>query len=188
MSIDYRMLPAADPSVQAEDVARAIAFVQAPAVEWGGDPARVVAMGHSAGAHLVSLLAAAPEIGARMGARPVVATVALDSAALDVPAIMRERHLPLYDTAFGRDAAFWEKVSPADRLTRAPAPMLLVCSTRRAASCDQARAFAVRVHAVGGRADVSEQPLSHMEINHDLGRANDLTAAVDRFFSDLDLP
>ena len=60
VSVNYRMLPAQPVSGQAEDVARALAYVQEHAREWGGDPARVILMGHSAGAHLVSLLSADP--------------------------------------------------------------------------------------------------------------------------------
>lgn len=189
VSVDYRMLPEADPLAQAEDVGRALAFVAAHAGDWGGDPRRIVAMGHSAGAHLVSLLAVAPEIGGAASHPGVaMATVALDSAAFDVPAIMNTRHMALYDAAFGRDSTFWAKVSPADRLSRAPAPMLLVCSTRRAESCDQARSFSVRVHMLGGRADVLDVAKSHGDINADLGRPGDYTMAIDRFFSNLGLP
>ena len=191
VSVDDRMLPEADPLAQAADVGRALAFVASHAAEWGGDPRRIVAMGHSAGAHLVSLLAVAPEIGGSalgVGTGAAMATVALDSAAFDVPAIMNTRHMALYDTAFGRDSSFWSKVSPADRLMRAPAPMLLVCSTRRAESCDQARSFAVRAHMLGGRADVLDVAKSHGDINADLGLPGDYTMAVDRFLSSLGLP
>lgn len=191
VSVDYRMLPEADPLAQAADVGRALTFVASHAVEWGGDPRRIVAMGHSAGAHLVSLLAVAPEIGGSafgIGTGAAMATVALDSAAFDVPAIMNARHMALYDTAFGQDSSFWAKASPADRLTRAPTPMLLVCSTRRAESCDQARSFSVRVHMLGGRADVLDVAKSHGDINADLGLPGDYTMAVDRFLSSLGLP
>jgi acetyl esterase/lipase len=39
-----------------EDAAQAVAWVQRHAVEVGGDPARIFLMGHSAGAHIASLL------------------------------------------------------------------------------------------------------------------------------------
>ena len=59
------------------------------------------------------------------------ATVALDSAVYDVPAMMTARHLRLYDRAFGADPAGWRAASPIDRIAGRPAPLLLVCSTRR---------------------------------------------------------
>lgn len=60
ISANYRLLPGADPLVQAGDIALAMAKAQANAEKWGGDPAKFVLMGHSAGAHLVSLVSANP--------------------------------------------------------------------------------------------------------------------------------
>ncbi|NLH79630.1 MAG: alpha/beta hydrolase [Phyllobacteriaceae bacterium] len=185
VTVGYRLLPAADVATQAEDVAHALAYVQAHAGEWGGDPRAVVLMGHSAGAHLAALLAADPSIVTRAGGRPWRGTVALDSAVYDVPAMMSGRHLRLYDRAFGADPATWRGLSPLDRLSGRPAPMLLVCSTRRDESCPQARRFAAAVEGRGGRAEVFATPQSHREINRDLGTANAETAAVDAFLAGL---
>lgn len=185
VTVDYRLLPAADPATQAEDVARALAFVQAHAADWGGDPTSVVLMGHSSGAHLAALLAADPAPVTRFGGRAWRATVALDGAVFDVPALMSARHLRLYDRAFGADPDRWPAVSPVHRLTGRPAPLLLVCSTRRDDACPQARTFARAVERVGGRAEVVPTPQSHREINRDLGLANAETAAVDRFLASL---
>jgi arylformamidase len=45
VSVNYRMIPEAEPLVQAEDVARALAKVQELAPGWGGDPGNVILMG-----------------------------------------------------------------------------------------------------------------------------------------------
>lgn len=185
VSIDYRLLPGADPLSQAEDVARALAYVQKEAPSWGGDPARVALMGHSAGAHLVALLAAAPDIVRAQGAKPWRGTVALDSAAYDVDALMRRPHLPLYDQAFGRDPAYWRRTSPTLQLRSAPAPMLLVCSSQRRLSCAQAEGFARRAVALGARATVLPVDLNHAQINADLGLPGDYTAQVEAFLASL---
>lgn len=55
VSIDYRMLPQADVATQAGDVEKAYAYVRANIAEHGGDPNRIVGMGHSAGCHLIAL-------------------------------------------------------------------------------------------------------------------------------------
>jgi acetyl esterase/lipase len=188
VSANYRLLPEADPLAQADDVAGALAAAQAKAPGWGGDPARFVLMGHSAGAHLVALIAADPAIARRRGARPWLGTVALDSAALDVGAIMRQPHLPLYDRAFGGDPQYWRKASPLHRLTGAPAPMLLVCSTLRPMPCVQAEGFAGAVTAKGGRANVLPVAMTHAAINRDLGLPGRYTAAVESFLASLGLP
>ena len=54
---DYRVYPEASFPAFMEDAAAAVAFVRQQAPAWGGDPARVVLAGHSAGAHMVVLLA-----------------------------------------------------------------------------------------------------------------------------------
>lgn len=107
VSSNYRLLDqGGDPHSQAEDLARALAEVQRQAAAWGGDPQRVVLIGHSAGAHLVSLLASDPRLAAAAGARPWLGSIALDSAAFDVEAIMRGSPLRLYQRAFGNDPAY----------------------------------------------------------------------------------
>lgn len=54
---DYRLFPEVTFPAFAEDAARAVAWVQAHIAEHGGDPGRIVLMGHSAGAHLAALVA-----------------------------------------------------------------------------------------------------------------------------------
>lgn len=189
VSTDYRLVPQADPVGQAHDVARALAFVEANLRSWGGDPARLVMMGHSAGAHLVALLTADPAIAAREGAKRWLGSIALDSGAMDVAQIMRARHWRLYDVAFGSDPAYWRRASPIDRLKGPPAePILVVCSTRRRESCPQGRAFAAKITQLGGRAQVLLEDLSHAEINDLLGTPGAYTARVDAFLHSLGLP
>ena len=186
ISVNYRMLPEADPLMQADDVARALAAAQTRAAEWGGDPDKFILMGHSAGAHLVALLGAGPARAQGLGARPWLGTVVLDSAAVDVAQIMQRRHMRLYDEAFGKDAAFWKSASPIQQLSAEAKPMLLVCSTtRRDKPCDAARAFAEQATALGVRAEVSGQALPHGEINHNLGLPGAYTDTVERFMRSL---
>lgn len=182
VSVGYRLVPQVTVLQQAEDIARALALVQAQAGAWGADPRQVVLMGHSAGAHLVALLSAAPDLARAQGARSWRATIALDSAALDTAALMQRRHLPLYDRAFGPDPALWTQVSPTARLSPGGPPMLLVCSApRRDDACGQSQRFAQAVRAVGGNAEVLPLQLDHGQINAELGLPGTYTEAVDRF-------
>lgn len=186
VSTNYRM-DRRDPQPlrQADDVARALAFVQKHAAGWGGDPARVLLMGHSAGAHLVALLAADPQIAERQGARPWLGTVPLDSAAYDLVTIMEGRHFGFYDRVFGSDPQHWRDNSPYHRLTGTPRPMLLVCSAKRSDSCPQARRFAAKV---GPNASVLPVELNHGAINMELGREGPYTDRVEAFMRTLGLP
>lgn len=187
VSTNYRLLPEARPVEQARDVARALAAVQAQAAQWGGDGARVVLIGHSAGAHLVSLLAASPTLAREAGAAPWLGTVALDSAGFDLVRLMRGPHLRLYDQAFGDEPEYWRAASPLHQLRTAGAPLLAVCSSRRRDHpCAQAEAFAVRGRQLGMSVEVLPQPLSHGEINQLLGADGAYTQAVDAFLGRLD--
>ncbi|UPG90269.1 alpha/beta hydrolase [Luteibacter aegosomaticola] len=184
VSVDYRMLPEAGPMVQAADVAAALAYVQHHAREWNGDPSRVVLMGHSAGAHLVSLVAVSPALQQAAGVRPWLATVSLDSGAVDVPGIMQNPHPRFYDRVFGESPSGWAEASPYDRMTRAPAmPMLMVCSTERANSCPANERFVSKARELGGKADALPVALNHMQINQTLGGSNAYTAQVDAWLS-----
>jgi len=188
VSIDYRLAPAVRPPDQARDVARAIAFVQQHARSWGASDGEVVLMGHSAGAHLVALVSAAPALVRAAGGRAWLGTVALDGAALDTPALMARPHLPLYDRAFGADPAVWQASSPTEALSQADpsVPLLLVCSMpRRDDSCAQSRRFADAVQSTGGQASVLPQSLDHLAINRSLGAPGPYTAAVDAWIDAL---
>jgi len=188
ISINYRMLPAANPLVQANDVAHALAFVQSKANTWGGDASHIVLLGHSAGAHLVSLLAASPSLVQQNGAKPWLGTIVLDSAAVDVARVMRLPHMSFYDDAFGSDPAFWNHVSPIAQLNSQPKPMFLVCSTLRRISCMQAKQFQSKVTEFKGKATVFPIALSHMELNQQLGLESDYTHQVEEFLQSLGLP
>ena len=187
ISANYRFVPDVDPMAQAADIAAALAFAQGHATDWGGDAARFVLMGHSAGAHLVTMLAAVREIGASAGAQAWLGAVALDSAAYDVVETMEQPHFPLYDVAFGEDRTLWEAASPARRLTAAPPPMLLVCSSRRADAVTQTNDFVGKVNALGGWAEVLAVDMRHGVINLEVGTPGDYTARIDAFMRTLGL-
>jgi acetyl esterase/lipase len=54
---NYRLAPTARHPAQIQDVAAAVAWTRRHIAEYGGDPRRIYLAGHSAGGHLVSLLA-----------------------------------------------------------------------------------------------------------------------------------
>ena len=185
ISIDYRMLPQTPPLAQAGDVAQALAYAQQHARQWGGDPGSFILMGHSAGAHLVAVLSTEPSIGQRYGTASWLGTISLDSAALNVVAIMQARHLPLYDRAFGSQSGDWIAASPLQQLHQRIVPFLAVCSSQRRNSCTQAHNFVEKAVSFGTSASVIEQDLSHEQINERLGLDSDYTRQVEAFMRDL---
>jgi acetyl esterase/lipase len=185
VSVGYRLVPQAGPIDQANDVALALAFVQAQAKSWGGEPGSCILMGHSSGAHLVSLLTADPTIATKAGAAPWLGTVSLDSAAMDVTARMTAPHLRFMDRAFGNDRAYWKNASPFDRLSGVTRPILLVYSSLRKDSTAQAKAFAERITSLGGQASLLPEALRHGQINSELGLPGAYTDKVDAFIDGL---
>lgn len=182
VSINYRMRPDTAPIDQARDVARALADVQKRAPSWNADPANVLLMGHSAGAHLAALVGASSSLWREAGAARPRGVVSLDSGALDVPQTMKKPPLPrIYDAAFGRNPADWIAASPYHQLTRDAVPMLFVCSSRRQDACPQGRAMVEKAKTLGVAMEVLPEDLSHGEVNHLLGAPSAYTTSVDAF-------
>jgi len=67
---DYRLYPQVRFPQFLDDGARAVAWVQRHAADYGGDPQRIVLMGHSAGAHMAAMLALDHRYLTRAGADP----------------------------------------------------------------------------------------------------------------------
>ncbi|WP_415909540.1 alpha/beta fold hydrolase [Oleiharenicola sp. Vm1] len=67
-SIDYRLAPAHPWPAGYEDVLTAIRWVKAHAAEYGGDPRRIVLVGHSSGGHLACLAGVRPDADTRVQA------------------------------------------------------------------------------------------------------------------------
>jgi acetyl esterase/lipase len=76
---DYRLYPAVAFPAFCEDGAHALAWVEAHAQEFGGDPQRIVLMGHSAGAQIAAFIAYNHAFVERAGgsARSIVGLVGL---------------------------------------------------------------------------------------------------------------
>lgn len=181
ISVNYRLLPNASVYQQTEDIALAMQYIQQHAVGWGGNPQQIVLMGHSAGAHLITLLAAQPE-WLSVHPQPWWATIALDSAAYDVAQIMSTDHHKLYDPAFGTNPQDWWALSPSVQLKQEMMPFLAVCSTIRPDKpCPQAEQFVILASRLGTEASILPVALSHGEVNQLLGLQNAYTAAVDDF-------
>ncbi|MFT3996199.1 MAG: alpha/beta hydrolase [Asticcacaulis sp.] len=185
VSVNYRLLPQADAYAQADDIAAAVAYVQAHAGEWGGDVNRLILMGHSAGAHLVALTSADPSVVTAKGGRLWAGTIVLDSATMDLEATMTQPRLPeFYSEAFGTDPKRWATASPLKRLTPQAIPMMIVCSTRRPDKpCDQAEAFSAALKRLNKPAPVQKEAKTHEEINKEVGTEGPYTAAIDAFIA-----
>jgi arylformamidase len=132
-SINYRLVPDVGVEEQAADVAQALSALLKRADALGIDRSRVVLMGHSAGAHLVSLVGTDPRYlqGAGLALTDLAGVIALDGAAYDVPAQMQDGPRIMqrtYKQAFGVEAARQRALSPRFRPPRPMRPRSC-CST-----------------------------------------------------------
>ncbi len=90
---DYRLYPQVHFPAFDEDGARAVAWVEEHAREFGGDPRRIVLMGHSAGGHTAAFLAFNHAFLQKFGADPsdIVGLVGLSGTYVLVPESAEER-------------------------------------------------------------------------------------------------
>lgn len=90
---DYRLYPQVHFPAFDEDGARAVAWVEEHVREFGGDPHRIVLMGHSAGGHTAAFLAFNHAFLRKFGADPgcIVGLVGLSGTYVLVPGSAEER-------------------------------------------------------------------------------------------------
>ena len=121
VNINYRLAPDAVWPAGAEDVAAAVRWVKANISSRGGDPARIILMGHSAGGvHVVNYLSH-PEMQAPDGAG-VAAAIAI-SADYDLTSMKLTEPENIY---FGTDRGTYAARSSLAGLLKSSLPLMLV--------------------------------------------------------------
>jgi len=193
-TIDYRLVPEGTVEQQGQDVADALAYLLRRAGELGIDRSKVVLMGHSAGAHLVSLVGTDPQYLQRSGLsyRDIDGIIPLDGAAYEVARQMQQSRLPLlkrrYDDAFGQDPARQRALSPTHQAAAPNASDWLILHVERDDGRQQAQELARALRRGGSQAEVRElegrRMRGHMEINRSMGDPDyEGTPLVDRFLA-----
>ena len=183
VSMDYRKVPKTNIDGQVSDVVRAIRWVRNNISRYGGDSKRIAIMGHSAGSHLVSMIACK-----RIGGN-IRAVVANDVQAYDMVAYAGMRGgLPwVYANAFGNDPQNWVRWSPVTYLRQGSTggipPMLIMYSgsdyERRKAL---ANGFAAELRSKGASVSLFDgQRYTHGSIARGIGPSAHVTRAVERF-------
>ena len=189
--ISYRLAPEFKHPAQVQDVARALAWALTHAAEYGGDPQRVFAMGHSAGAHLVALAACDPRWLAEVEASPAQLKGVIGvSGPYDVERLGKSTMfggLPMVIPAFGADARVWRDAMPQNHLKAQGTPPFLIAWAdgdpellRR-----DGQAFAAALERARRPVAVFESTFDdHFSVITDFGSdANPLAARVLRFIA-----
>ncbi|RAZ86571.1 alpha/beta hydrolase [Mesorhizobium hawassense] len=177
VSIDYRMLPEADVATQAGDVEKAYAYVRTNIARHGGDPNRIVGMGHSAGCHLVALT------GMRGGLPGVAALILDDTRAYDLAALSRNGGMVRAYARVFSDPTQWPALSPSSYVDGRKHPPTFIAYSRASGRGEESKAFAERLRASGTKVTLFDgSAYTHMSINGDFGKEGDaLTAAAMAF-------
>jgi acetyl esterase/lipase len=181
VSVNYRLT---DPSVPApvqypmhdEDVAAALAWVHDHIARFGGDPGRIAALGHSAGAQIVATVATDGRfLGAHgLGLDALRCAGVLDTEGYDVSA-PAGAGVDIYRDAFGDDPATWAEASPITHVAPGTGiPRFLVVERGTPRRRGQADAFVTRLREVGVPVTVVDAaPLTHAQVNSSIGRPGD---------------
>jgi acetyl esterase/lipase len=196
VSVNYRLTPQVDFPVHAQDVAHAIASAMDNIGQFGGDANQLYLMGHSAGAHLVTLVATDEGYLAEHGKSlsDLRGVISNDIRAYDMVDLAARSGgvLPSsYQPVFGEDPEFWAMASPISHVASdkgIPPMMILYSGTGN----DSGRAYfannfadALNVAGVKTRV-VGSLGQTHSEINREIGTPNDqVTAAIMRFLDDI---
>lgn len=144
---DYRLVPEVTFPAFVEDAARAVRWAHDHAADHGGDADRLFVMGHSAGAHLASMVAVAPDYLAAVGLdRSDVRAVAALAGPFDF--------LPLKDPQLAAAFGPWNDDARAEPITfvdgRQPPILLAHGAKDTTVNPANSAAMAARVRAVGG--------------------------------------
>lgn len=194
VSVDYRLVPSVDVQDQLDDIDKALTWVAQNITRFGGDPANLHLMGHSAGAHLVTLSVVAPKPNTQQliyqGAlRSVISNDTLAYDLARIASATPHGKLPrIYARAFGQDPANWKTMSPIHQTSAAqslPAFLLLYSGTgggtRRQ---DFSRDFASKLQKSGAQATLFDgRSYSHRDMLRRIGIQTDLTQAIDGFLA-----
>ncbi len=176
-SANYRLGPAATVAEMVQSAADAVGWLVRNADEFGGDPHRLFLIGHSAGAHLVSLLGTNATFLERAGVDlpSVRGVVSLDTAVYDLPKLLAETDRDFYKMVF-RTTGDVEEVSPWHHISydAAHPPFLIFYSEGRPEALTQTIPFAQRLREAGHSATAVEAiDRSHGALNAYLGTQGD---------------
>jgi acetyl esterase/lipase len=181
----YRLSPEVSHPAHIQDVAAAFAWVKRNIRQHGGDPDRIIVIGHSAGAYLAMLLAADPRYLAahQLSPRDIKGVVPVSGFFwVDKPGVAPDRPAEIW----GTNRKTWIDASPAHYL-RADLPPVLLIDTdgdedwRQQQNAD----FAAALRAAGHRAVATRKVLgrSHMSVWTDMseGASEETSSAILQF-------
>jgi arylformamidase len=189
VSTNYRLLPSVDMATIVRDIAKSIHWVHDHIAEYGGDPDRLLVMGHSAGAQLAALICTEDRYLKAEGLSLAIikGCVPVDGDTYDVPAIIetaetrrRVHGQPQakfgHREKFGDDPAKHRDFSAVAHVAEGKGipPFLILHVAEHPDTTAQAQRLAAVLKGAGVPATVfGARETSHTRINDDLGQPDD---------------
>lgn len=196
VSTNYRFRPATPLFDMAGDIAAAAAWVKSNITAYGGDPDRIILMGHSAGGHLAALVGTNPDYLKSAGVpfSSIVGVVPLDAGPYNIARQLT--HLPansygdMLRLVFTQDPDLWPAVSPFHHVREGLPPFLVVSNPTRVDAQTEAKPFVAELRAKGVEVEwYTSAGLDHSGVNTDIGRGDTpLTRKVVDFLRDVGRP
>ncbi|HWE36780.1 MAG TPA: alpha/beta hydrolase [Isosphaeraceae bacterium] len=189
VSTNYRLLPAVDMATIVRDVAKSVRWVHDHIAEYGGDPDRLLVLGHSAWAQLAALVCTDDRYLKAEGLSLAIikGCVPVDGDTYDVPAIIetaetrcRVHGLPQakfgHREKFGNDPAKHRDFSAVEHVAAGKGipPFLILHVAEHPDTAAQAQRLAAALKGAGVPATVfGARETYHRKINADLGLPDD---------------
>jgi acetyl esterase/lipase len=192
VSINHRLLPQVDMGDIVRDVAKAMRWVHEHVAEYGGDPSRVLVMGHSSGGQLAALICTDDRYlkAEGLSLAMIKGCVPVDADTFDVPAIIevaetraRVHGLPMptygHRLKFGNDPARHRDFSAVTHVApgKGIAPFLILHVAGHPDTSAQAQRMKAALEAAGVPATVvGARESTHAQINDNIGVPDDPTS------------
>jgi len=188
VSTNYRLLPTVEMGDLTNDVATALGWVHKNIASYGGDPTRLLVMGHSAGGQLAALMCTDEKYTTAQGfsLTAIKGCVPVDADTFDIPAIIevaetraRVHHLPLptngHRQKFGNDPAKHRDFSAVTHVApnKGIPPFLILHITGNADTSAQAQRMAAVLKEAGISAKVVGRDNTHEGLNDEIGVPDD---------------
>ena len=178
VSVNYRLSPDVHHPAHTQDVAQSIVWLHQNVANHGGDPSRLLLMGHSAGGHIVSLLGTNARFLLEAGIDPqiILGILVIDGVGFDVQSRMKRQQQSfshMYTQAFGSHEEGWQDASPVLHIgTHTYTPRyLMLCADHSNHAPVAAQIFWEALKEANLQADVTTiSNKDHGTINEDIGK------------------
>lgn len=182
ISMNYRLSPVGNYEDQASDVAAAMKWIVDHADQYHLDANQITLMGHSAGGHLVSLVALDPRYLKEVGLplHTICGVINIEGP-LDMSDFIKE--VPKYKSVYGKNPNVWKAASPSTYLGQQAVPPMLIISREDASTTK----FVKAAKKLGEPVDLlTTHELSHSDLTGLIGtnenaEAIQVTNAVTKF-------